>query len=74
MERDSRTNLNQHKLFDIVCRSELLFILVQYLVVPEIDLSVEPVEGDHVVNEWFGLGVVLGCIENLVKHLLHQLC
>lgn len=48
-------------------------MLVHYLVDSEPDAVVVVVEGDYVVDEGFGLRVVLRRVERLMQHLLHQL-
>lgn len=48
-------------------------MLVHHLVDSEPDAVVVVVEGDDVVDEGFGLRVVLGRVERLMQHLLHQL-
>ena len=48
---ESRSDLDEHQFFDIIGLSELLFMLVDDLIVSEPDSIVEVGEGDHVVDE-----------------------
>jgi len=72
-EAEPGPDLDQHQLLDVILLRELFLLLVHYLVVPEPNPTVEVGEGEDMVDEGFGLGVVLGGVEGMHQQLLHQL-
>ena len=73
VEAEAGADFDQCQLVDVIVGGELLFLLVEYLVITEPDAVVEEVEGDHVVDERFAFRVILGRVKRMTQHLLHQL-
>ena len=70
---EARTNLDEHKLVDIIFTRELLLVLVENLIMPEVDGIVDPVERDHMINERFALRMIFRRVEHVRQHFFGQL-
>ena len=66
------SNLDQDKLLDVVFFGELLFVLIHDLECSEPDSTVVNFEGQHMIDEWFALWMVLRRVKHRDEHLLRK--
>ena len=72
MQDHSRADLDQQQLVNVALLGEHGLVLVDDLVGAEVNGAVDVVEGDHVVDKWLRLGVVLWRVETIHKQFFGQ--
>lgn len=62
------SNFNEHKLLDVTLLSELLLVLIHYLVNPEPNAVIKHRKRQNVVDKRLALWMVLWSVKNLYEH------
>ena len=69
LKRHPGSNFNEHKLLDVTLLSELLLVLIHYLVNSEPNAVVKHRKRQNVVDKRLAFWMVLWSVENLYEHL-----